>query len=278
MHPVAHVLFRVSNQVTRWNLLHHGAAFPMYSVTEYPKSGGTWLTRMTADVLGVPFPWRSCSPVAMASVVHNHWPYHPRMRGRVVYMYRDGRDIMVSFYFHRLRWIHHPQNPRYLKFRPVYDRLFGKGYDWEDCRAHLARFMEHEFAHPNDCRQTWREHLESWLGPGNDARGREGVSYVSYEQLREDCGGALARVAGELSGKEPEAWRVKMAVEKFSMERMTGRRPGQESKGEFIRKGVVGDWVNHFTRESAELFDRLAGDMLVRLGYERDRSWVSRLA
>jgi hypothetical protein len=57
------------------------------------------------------------------------------------------------------------------------------------------------------------------------------------------------------------------------MQRATGRAPGQEDRTNFIRKGVVGDWVNHFSREAAEVFDWLAGDTLVSLGYEPDRGW-----
>ena len=60
------------------------------------------------------------------------------------------------------------------------------------------------------------------------------------------------------------------------MARQTGRAPGAEDRGSFIRKGVAGDWVNHFTRETAELFDELAGDALVALGYESDRGWADR--
>ena len=60
------------------------------------------------------------------------------------------------------------------------------------------------------------------------------------------------------------------------MVRQSGRRPGEEDVTQHIRKGVAGDWLNHFTRASAELFNDLAGDVLVTLGYEQDRNWVDR--
>jgi hypothetical protein len=40
--------------------------------------------------------------------------------------------------------------------------------------------------------------------------------------------------------------------------------------------GVAGDWRRVFSREAAALFDDLAGDWLIRLGYETDRRWVDR--
>jgi hypothetical protein len=40
-----------------------------------------------------------------------------------------------------------------------------------------------------------------------------------------------------------------------------------------FRSGRVGDWQKHFTTEHKELFKRCAGDLLVRLGYEKDDAW-----
>ncbi|MGH2702418.1 MAG: sulfotransferase domain-containing protein [Actinomycetota bacterium] len=40
-----------------------------------------------------------------------------------------------------------------------------------------------------------------------------------------------------------------------------------------FRKGVIGDWRNHFTEEHTRAFKDLAGEQLVELGYERDLDW-----
>ncbi len=275
MHPLTPWMRRISNQITRQIVLRAGDAFPMYVISEYPKSGGTWLGRMVADVLRIPFPRHTNMPLAMTCVVHNHWKFDPRLKNRTIYLYRDGRDVMVSFYFHRMRWIEKGAR-HYRKRAAEYERLFGRGYDPADIHTNLPKFIEHEFAHPRDCRQNWHDHTLAWFGPGDDASGREGFAYVSYEQLRSDCVGAIARVCKEVSGKDPDPWLVETTVEKWSMERSEGRKPGQEARGELVRKGVVGDWVNHFTTQAAQVFDHHAGDMLVRLGYEPDRDWINR--
>lgn len=275
MHPLTPWMRRVSNRVTKWTAVRCGDRFPMYVVAEYPKSGGTWLGRMVADVLRVPFPRHTSMPLAMTCVVHNHWRYDPRLGERTIYLYRDGRDVMTSFYFHRMRWIATGAR-HYRKRAEAYERLFGRGYDPADSKRHMARFIEHEFTHPRDCRQNWRDHVDEWFGPGDDASGRPEIAYVSYEQLREDCAGHLSRVCERVSGKAPDRWLVEATVDKWSMERATGRRPGEENRGDLVRKGVVGDWVNHFSREAAERFDELAGETLVRLGFEPDRGWVDR--
>jgi hypothetical protein len=64
-------------------------------------------------------------------------------------------------------------------------------------------------------------------------------------------------------------------ADEFSFERQSGRKAGEENKESFLRKGVVGDWREAFSPKAREIFDRHAGEELLLLGYERDRSWVT---
>ena len=52
-----------------------------------------------------------------------------------------------------------------------------------------------------------------------------------------------------------------------------GRLCGQEDRGSFFRRGLPGDWRNHFTEAHVRRFKESCGDLLVRLGYERDLNW-----
>jgi len=67
-------------------------------VTEYPKSGGTWFSEMISEYLGLPFP-RNRLPKLQSCILHGHYRYFPTMKD-VFVVFRDGRDVMVSFYFH----------------------------------------------------------------------------------------------------------------------------------------------------------------------------------
>lgn len=269
MPPVRQLMQKISNRVNRYVSSRHGEGFPFYYVIEYPKSGGTWLGRMVSDVLQVPFPQKSVFPVGCSSVLHSHWPYMPKLR-RVVYLYRDGRDIMVSAFFHRMRNIKLGDYPQHKQVKAHYEKLLGPGFDMDDARTHLPKFMDDLYKNPWGTNWTWTQHIDMWYRP----KERPDIAYVSYEQLRTDCAQHLKRVIEHVSGKEVEDWKVQSAVDKFSMERQTGRKSGEENRGHFIRKGVAGDWKNHFTRESAEVFNRLAGKTLITLGYEQDESWV----
>ena len=40
-----------------------------------------------------------------------------------------------------------------------------------------------------------------------------------------------------------------------------------------FRKGLIGDWANHFTDEHKAAFKKIAGEQLIELGYERDHNW-----
>lgn len=39
------------------------------------------------------------------------------------------------------------------------------------------------------------------------------------------------------------------------------------------RKGMIGDWRNHFTETHRRVFKEVAGDILIRLGYEKSSNW-----
>jgi len=52
-----------------------------------------------------------------------------------------------------------------------------------------------------------------------------------------------------------------------------GRQPGQEDARHHYRKGVAGDWRNHFTPRVADAFKARYGQVLIHLGYERSLDW-----
>jgi len=52
-----------------------------------------------------------------------------------------------------------------------------------------------------------------------------------------------------------------------------GRKPGDEDLKSHYRKGISGDWKNHFTNDHKEYFKRNYNDLLRKLGYESDFNW-----
>lgn len=52
-----------------------------------------------------------------------------------------------------------------------------------------------------------------------------------------------------------------------------GRTAGQSDPSSFFRKGVAGDWRNHFTDADRQVFKQVAGETLIALGYAADDQW-----
>jgi hypothetical protein len=47
----------------------------------------------------------------------------------------------------------------------------------------------------------------------------------------------------------------------------------QPKKSHTFRSGKTGGWKEHFTEEHKKLFKDVAGDLVVRLGYEKSNDW-----
>jgi hypothetical protein len=250
-----------SNALLRAGMVHLlSGVVPLYVVNEFPKSGGTWVGQMLGRALGVPFP-RNRLPVLRPSIMHGHY-LGPWGMKNVVVCWRDGRDVMVSWYHQQL--ISHEWNERQVTRSRRELRL----QDYEDVYENLPAFIEYAFTRPHSPRFSWADFVRRW-------HGRKAAVHVRYEDLRRETARELRRVVRGLTGERrlsPEE--ATAIVEEFSFERQAGRRPGEEDRGSFLRKGVVGDWRNYFSPEAREMFDRYAGDELILLGYERDRAWV----
>jgi hypothetical protein len=47
----------------------------------------------------------------------------------------------------------------------------------------------------------------------------------------------------------------------------------QPKKSHTFRSGKTGGWREHFTEEHKTLFKEVAGELLVKLGYEKSNDW-----
>lgn len=70
------------------------------------------------------------------------------------------------------------------------------------------------------------------------------------------------------------AWKMFSVVHQHQFKKMSGGRPqGVEHQGHHYRKGVAGDWRNHFEDIHKELFKELYPNLVSRLGYHSDENW-----
>ncbi len=235
---------------------------PLYIVTEYPKSGGTWFGQMLSAYLNVPFP-RNRRPEFKSCIMHAHLRYSPLMRN-VTCVIRDGRDVVVSWYYHSL--FPNERNSPYLVEKTRRENPFR---DYDDITANLPRFIEYLFTVENRrlFHFNWNEFIESWTD-------KQTATFVKYEDLVADAASALRPVVEKLTGTRADMQRLQEIREQYSFKRLAKREPGSENRASFMRKGIVGDWRNHFDRAACEVFGQYAGDTLIKLGYETDQRWI----
>lgn len=253
-----------ANTIVRYGMVYFlSGRLPLYVVNEYPRSGGHWVSSMLEKALQVPFPSNRIPPFR-PSIMHGHY-LHPRGLKNVVVVWRDGRDVMTSLYHHLL--FNLPENKRVGFWAHTFRRDLPFS-DYDNTAENLPVFLEYFFTRPRGPHFTWADFARRW-------HNRPETVHVRYEDLRRDAVGELQQVVFGLTAKPLDAQRAMAIVNEFSFERLSqGRQPGQEEKGSFFRKGVVGDWRNHFSREAGQVFDHFAGQELILLGYEQDRSWV----
>jgi lipopolysaccharide transport system ATP-binding protein len=163
---------------------------------------------------------------------------------------RDIRDTLVSLYF-SLRYTHPVLHERIQNRRSALAELSpedGLVYLIETQLTGIAQFQ-------------W-----SW------ANAREEL--IRYEDLLERDEEILARVLLRKCrlGVDPGRFHEVVAANRFEA-RTGGRKPGQEDLGSHERKGVAGDWRNHFTEKVTKAFKRLYGSVLIATGYEKDFNW-----
>ncbi|ACV06868.1 sulfotransferase domain-containing protein [Kytococcus sedentarius] len=261
-------LRRAAAEGTRRIALRFGDTLPMWLGCGFPKSGTVWLCQLMGTYLGVPYPRDYRLPIAMSSVIHSHWAYRPEFP-TTAYIARDGRDVMVSTYFYYTRALTLDKSPRRKEqLTALFHRLYGPSFDPAASRENMATFVEHELSNPRATHGvTWPQHIADWWD-------RPQVHHTTYEALLADTTAEFSRLMTDLTGQEADPVKIQASVDRFAFASATGRKAGQEDTSSFQRKGIAGDWRNHFDRTAAEAFDAVAGDALITLGYERDHSWV----
>lgn len=252
--------WRRLNAVARQAVLR-GVTRPWASnliVNEYPKSGGSWLSQMLAEATGLPFP-RMRLPMLRSCLMQTH-TLDPRGMRDVVVIWRDGRDVMVSYY-HHLVIGQESSPPSHL----AWVRRELEIADPSDVRGNLPRFIERMMTDPLSPRFTWPRFVKTW-------HGRPDVVETRYEDFLVDPAAELARVVEARTGEAPDAARITTIVERYSFAAQSGRVSGEAATGKFLRKGVAGDWVNHFTPEAEATFERHAAAAQRTLGYGGESS------
>ncbi len=173
---------------------------------------------------------------------------------KIIYIVRDGRDVMVSLYNYLLKFNKISKNMSFNRF------LLTKN-DFDNSFNELNRI------------EYWSEHVESWINIKD-------ILIVKYEDLYNSYEETLRKISIYLNKENDLLKKIKRInlVRYNKLQRGVRRIFPWLFKSTAIlpRKGIVGDWRNYFDKESAELFEYYGGSGLRIMNYEKDNSWIEK--
>ena len=262
-----------------YRYFYHGLMFRLkdnrrvkFLVNAGPKTGTTWMVRLLSSLPGYrrvgnfQSDWQRYTTIDEGTVVHGHdwyssalWQILAANGIHVVVTVRDPRDQAVSRLYHARKDPGHPLHAQML--------------GWDDDTALMAS-IEGGDGKMHGAVSSVR-FTQEWIDGAGD-----GIITVRYEDLLYDAEHEVGRVL-TWAGVDASSQMINSVVTRNRFSRLAigkrfWRRFGSGSKPRAksnLRKGISGDWKNHFRAHHCERFKELAGQALIELGYETDENW-----
>lgn len=165
------------------------------------------------------------------------------------FIYRDPRDMLISHLFYATD-MHagHRMRKYYLGLPDISERLKVAIRGISEVGYYLA-----------DIRTRYERYL-GWLGQTE-------MMSIRFEDLINDRSKTLAAMIDHFEKRGcPLPVRGEQAVHRL-------QKAIQPARSKTFRKGTSGGWREYFTEEHKRLFKEVAGDLLIRLGYESNNDW-----
>jgi hypothetical protein len=188
--------------------------------------------------------------------------YYPK--SKLVFLVRDGRDVLTSGVFH---WFN-KQSPNIVLSDFEKERIAAFKNNQE---ANLDRFfLDQEI-------EDWGRHWVQAMQIIEKAKQTHDVKIVHYEDMLKDAKKELNDIFSFLAIKKKD-YIIEECLEAGSFKNMSrGRDQGQVKQDSHVRKGIIGDWKNYFTKEDGRIFNEIAGDMLLKYNYVVNKDWFNEI-
>jgi hypothetical protein len=241
-------------------------------IVGHPKSGNTWLAYMIAIILRA----AEAPPITMANIkehiphIHgsdgsirkyellrnprffrNEYPIHPECYLKTIYLIRDPRAVLVSYY--HMYCVVRPREPLTLT-------AFLDQYLREGCLKNLEPL------------QRWDRQVAAWLKKASD---NKRVLIVKYEDMLKDRKSIIERVI-RFTDLKVEDNRIREAVDRGSFEQMQQDEEAhgaeaylkiQDKREKFIRRGEQDGWKDELEPGMVARIEQELGPTMRAAGY-----------
>ncbi len=208
----------------------------------------------TGEILPVGHAVRYLSSLLPMDVSVAHLVYYPETAKLILsnnffgyFIYRDPRDIIISYchYFGDIdtnSYIH-----PYLQPLRMEDRIKAtiKGFAELKYGIDIGKYIS--------LFTGWLEHPT--------------ILAIKYEDLINHQHDTLIKIVGHFSDRITTLSLSRDERVKILQDNINPQRSPT------FRSGKTGEWYEHFTEEHKKLFKDVTGDLLIRLGYEKNNNW-----
>lgn len=246
-------------------------------VAGYPKSGTTYLTRLLGDVLNSPT--GGCVPSEDKNEVATEGLSRPGS-----YVVRKGHFVLIDDkgdgpvvpHPHRLAWQQLTNERIIFLVRDPRDICVSGAYHWN---CSVGEFLERMIVGSVARCGRWDKYCNDWLKPdGGDfskpLESPEGyiTAVIKYEDLITETRYTISTLGQHIYGIRDtfELGTIDGIIERQSFANRKAQIGDNEQdlKRNNMRKGVVGDWRNHFNIHMDARICIQFGWMMERLGYD----------
>lgn len=237
-------------------------------VVSFPRSGTTWLQEIVylvqnkantvkakSKLLDSRFPYlefmtpgiKEIEKMPSPRLLKSHLPYSllPKSvhenKPKIIYIARNPKDVVVSYYY-------------FVRLLFPVTRYEGEFKEFFNL-----------FIHDKVMYAPWWRHVEEFW----DMRHEDNILFLTYEDLKRDTEGTIDKVAKFL-GKTLTQEQKDKIIDHCSFENMKKNPTTNHSwfetlgvsdpkRGDFMRKGCVGDWANHLTDDMNRQMNQMIG-------------------
>ncbi|KAM4825133.1 sulfotransferase 2A1-like [Thomomys bottae] len=227
----------------------------------YPKSGTHWLIEILSLI------HTKGDPKWIRSVtIYNRSPWMEAVHGHQLLLDRKEGPPLISshlpiqlfpksFFTSKAKVIYVIRNPK--------DVLISGYYFWsftnlakkaESLEQYFEWFLKGHVPYG-----SWFDHVRGWMS----MKEKENVLVVSYEEMKKDVRNTVEKICRFL-GKALEPAELELVLENSSFQAMKENKMSNLSTAsreiipenvKLTRKGIVGDWKNHFTPAQTQAFE-----------------------